>query len=255
MIPVSGLPQLPDRHSFCNIQPDWLLTVQARAQHCHLTHLQGAMQHQTMPMVYSEPGFSDQQRAHISKTMRQECIINKVVLKELEKSIQVCALAQSVQRPTTTSVLITSSFMFSHPPQLKSNHVWSTNYNSSRQLFGSLSLRALARCCLSEACATGHTTLLLFRSVVSQHDYTCAWAAGSCVWHAMQCNEFSAGPAMQPCLAHLQQPICCRVACSAAVRQPDTAFPGSCLWHIDVYVSVFQLSANRQSCIHTTSPC
>ena len=44
-----------------------------------------------MPMVYSDPDSSDHQRAYIGRAVMHEHQLNQQELKELEKSVQVCA--------------------------------------------------------------------------------------------------------------------------------------------------------------------
>lgn len=139
--------------------------MQARAQHCHLTQLQYAMQHQTMPMVYSEPGFSDQQRAHIGKNYEARVYNQQGGAEGVgEGHTGMCTCTECA---TSNS----ASVLFSFRVHVDSHHVSrnqimpsQTEYTKRKPSFGSLPLRALARCFLSGACATGHTTLLLFRS-------------------------------------------------------------------------------------------
>ena len=57
--------------------------------------VQQAIQHQVMPIVHSDPAGSVHQHAHNSKAMVHEHELNKKMMKELEKTIQVRAVALS----------------------------------------------------------------------------------------------------------------------------------------------------------------
>lgn len=82
---------------------DWLLTVQARAQHRDVKGMQHAMQYHSM--AHGDTAGGDHQGIlPVGRARVQEHEMNDRVLKELEKTIRVCALALSVRRPTTTSV-------------------------------------------------------------------------------------------------------------------------------------------------------
>lgn len=75
------------------VRSDWLFLVQAKAQHQHLMIVQQAIQHQVMPVVHSDPAGSDHQHVHNSEAMVHEHELNKKMMKDLEKKIQVCAVA------------------------------------------------------------------------------------------------------------------------------------------------------------------
>ena len=56
-----------------------------------------AIQHHSIPMLFSDPASSDHQRAHVGRAMAHERHMNEKVMEELKRSIQVRDAAMSVK--------------------------------------------------------------------------------------------------------------------------------------------------------------
>lgn len=67
--------------------------MQANAQYRHLHIVEQAIQQHSIPMLHSDPAASDHQRAHVGTAMIHEYEMNAKAMKDLRKSIQVCAVA------------------------------------------------------------------------------------------------------------------------------------------------------------------
>lgn len=65
--------------------------MQANAQYNHLHIVEQAIQQHSIPMLHNDPSSSEHQRAHVGRAMIHEYELNAKVMKELRKSIQVCA--------------------------------------------------------------------------------------------------------------------------------------------------------------------
>lgn len=75
--------------------------MQANAQYRHLHIVEQAIQRHSMPMIHSDPTASDHQRAHVGRAMVHEYEMNGKAMKELRKSIQVCAVALTCHMATS----------------------------------------------------------------------------------------------------------------------------------------------------------
>ena len=75
-----------------DLQSGWLITAQAQAQYRHLKSTEESIQRYSIPILLEDRTSSDHQQA---LCLLHEHDVNEEVMKDMDKNMQVCAVASS----------------------------------------------------------------------------------------------------------------------------------------------------------------